>query len=233
MEDPKTFSAPVTAFNHSSASVGKESGTPYEDARLDLDFENADVDEKQAAQSHSSSEGIRSETTVGATEDEETLQLQLAAIETKIKLKKLRDRKNGVAAAASENTARGSHMPAGEENSRLLSQKSGNLGLPNTARLAEDYGDKKLLRVYQTDGSRQADKEFNVDSGSDGKISDLEANTPISPLSSNINREKEREGEDPNIVDWDGPEDPQNPMNWPAWKVKAHIFLVSAITFIR
>lgn len=21
-----------------------------------------------------------------------------------------------------------------------------------------------------------------------------------------------------NVVDWDGPDDPQNPMNWPAWK---------------
>ena len=37
---------------------------------------------------------------------------------------------------------------------------------------------------------------------------------------------------DPNIVDWDGPNDPMNPMNWPGWKIKIHIFLISAITFI-
>ena len=37
---------------------------------------------------------------------------------------------------------------------------------------------------------------------------------------------------DPNIVDWDGPNDPMNPMNWPGWKIKVHIFLISAITFL-
>lgn len=36
-----------------------------------------------------------------------------------------------------------------------------------------------------------------------------------------------------NIVDWDGPDDPQNPRNWPAWKrmtqvILASIFLLTA-----
>jgi hypothetical protein len=36
-----------------------------------------------------------------------------------------------------------------------------------------------------------------------------------------------------NIVDWDGPDDPQNPLNWPAWKrmtqvIFATIFLLTA-----
>ena len=31
-----------------------------------------------------------------------------------------------------------------------------------------------------------------------------------------------------NIVDWDGPDDPQNPMNWPAWKRLTQVFLASA-----
>lgn len=36
-----------------------------------------------------------------------------------------------------------------------------------------------------------------------------------------------------NVVDWDGPDDPQNPMNWPAWKrfiqvILGSLFLLTA-----
>lgn len=37
---------------------------------------------------------------------------------------------------------------------------------------------------------------------------------------------------DPNIVDWDGPDDPENPMNWPTWRKLVSVGIVSAITFI-
>ena len=30
-----------------------------------------------------------------------------------------------------------------------------------------------------------------------------------------------------NIVDWDGPDDPQNPMNWPTWKRLIQVILAS------
>lgn len=32
---------------------------------------------------------------------------------------------------------------------------------------------------------------------------------------------------DPNIVDWDGPNDPENPLNWPVQKRVAHIVFAS------
>lgn len=38
--------------------------------------------------------------------------------------------------------------------------------------------------------------------------------------------------DDPNIVFWDGPDDPQNPMNWPHMKKWGAVCLVSAITFL-
>src|ERR1700751_1673587 len=28
----------------------------------------------------------------------------------------------------------------------------------------------------------------------------------------------DRHGREPNLVDWDGPDDPQNPQNWPRWR---------------
>jgi hypothetical protein len=38
--------------------------------------------------------------------------------------------------------------------------------------------------------------------------------------------------EDPNIVDFDGPDDPENPFNWPTWKKGRQLALMSFNTFI-
>lgn len=38
---------------------------------------------------------------------------------------------------------------------------------------------------------------------------------------------------DPNIVDWDGSDDPENPKNWKRSKVIVILTLVSTITFLR
>jgi MFS family permease len=40
------------------------------------------------------------------------------------------------------------------------------------------------------------------------------------------------EEEDPNIVRWDGPDDPQNLLNWPSAKKWGTVAIVSAITFL-
>ena len=37
---------------------------------------------------------------------------------------------------------------------------------------------------------------------------------------------------DPNVVNWDGPNDPENPLNWPASKKWTNIAFLSAITFL-
>jgi hypothetical protein len=31
-----------------------------------------------------------------------------------------------------------------------------------------------------------------------------------------------------NVVDWEGPDDPQNPRNWPAWKRLTQVVLATA-----
>lgn len=36
--------------------------------------------------------------------------------------------------------------------------------------------------------------------------------------------------EDPHVVDWDGPDDPKNPQNWPSGKKLVHVLLVSGFT---
>ncbi|RMJ21319.1 MFS multidrug transporter [Aspergillus sp. HF37] len=37
---------------------------------------------------------------------------------------------------------------------------------------------------------------------------------------------------DPNRVDWDGPDDPQNPLNWPFWKKVNSTVIISSITLV-
>jgi hypothetical protein len=47
------------------------------------------------------------------------------------------------------------------------------------------------------------------------------------------NEEDEHSGEDDaNVVWWDGPDDPENPYNWPTWRKVTHCALISALTFI-
>lgn len=35
---------------------------------------------------------------------------------------------------------------------------------------------------------------------------------------------------DPNVVDWDGPDDPANPLNWSKFKRNLHVIIVSIFT---
>lgn len=45
--------------------------------------------------------------------------------------------------------------------------------------------------------------------------------------------EKTSEGpKDANVVDWDGPDDPENPMNWSSAKKTANLAIVSAMTLL-
>ena len=159
MEDPKTFSAPVTALDGSSHASGEELPIPFHDARPDLESKTADADHKQP--------------------------LDLQGHE-----------KCDVCASCG-------HVVT------------------------------KAREQYKENNARQADSNEGDQIENGVKHDDLEANTSKSSEISDSSEEKNSDTVNPNIVDWDGPEDPTNPMNWPAWKVKAHIFLVSAITFIR
>ncbi|KAF3047380.1 hypothetical protein E8E12_000188 [Didymella heteroderae] len=53
----------------------------------------------------------------------------------------------------------------------------------------------------------------------------------VSPALSSVDIEEDAEA-DPNIVDFDGPDDPQNPLNWGFTKKWGMVLLISAITFL-
>lgn len=72
-------------------------------------------------------------------------------------------------------------------------------------------------------------------SQSNRKAKDLEKGESRSSSSTDgLDEEDELPGHDPdpNIVDFDGPNDPENPMNWPATKKWTMVGIVSAITFL-
>lgn len=37
---------------------------------------------------------------------------------------------------------------------------------------------------------------------------------------------------DPNVVDWDGPDDPENPLNWPEGRKWLSLSLISVMTLV-
>jgi hypothetical protein len=77
----------------------------------------------------------------------------------------------------------------------------------------------------------------NIHTADRGNIDTAEKGIPLGMLGSEKSMSTQRdetapEEADPNVVDWDGPEDPANPMNWPSWRKIFTVGIVSAITFI-
>lgn len=58
------------------------------------------------------------------------------------------------------------------------------------------------------------------------------AQVPNMALSNSNTGDGDNDDMDPNVVWWDGPNDPENPYNWPTWRKALNCGLVSAMTFI-
>lgn len=61
---------------------------------------------------------------------------------------------------------------------------------------------------------------------------DLEGGTQKFPAAKTDVESPSEEAADPNIVSWDGPNDPDNPVNWSSGLKWSNIALISAITFV-
>ncbi|KAM3414760.1 hypothetical protein BST61_g9911 [Cercospora zeina] len=87
---------------------------------------------------------------------------------------------------------------------------------------------EKTKSTYSSDGSNQEKSEDKSDPQLVGALDkDLEIQLP----SDQDGEEEERE-EDPNIVFWDGPDDPANPENWSVAVKWSQIALISALSFL-
>lgn len=65
-------------------------------------------------------------------------------------------------------------------------------------------------------------KELDIEAGRHSTSTSDKKETEIQPA----------EPLDPNIVDWDGPNDPDNPLNWSTKKKWGHIAVLASITFL-
>jgi hypothetical protein len=77
-------------------------------------------------------------------------------------------------------------------------------------------------------GGADFDKDIEKEGAS---RDDSTGTTPIPSIHGDSKNETE-ERDDPNIVSWDGPDDPENPMNWASGRKWAAISMVSAVTFL-
>lgn len=79
-------------------------------------------------------------------------------------------------------------------------------------------------------------RDVDVEKGTSPNASDLEGATmrPESAPESTTNRgEADKETEqDPNIVYWDGPDDPENPQNWTMKMKWFNVAAISMLTFV-
>lgn len=63
-------------------------------------------------------------------------------------------------------------------------------------------------------------------------MEDIEKFEIAKTATNDIKERDEQPAQDPNIVWWDGEDDPANPLNWTPLKKWTNIMLISSITFI-
>lgn len=86
-----------------------------------------------------------------------------------------------------------------------------------------------IHRVSGTPSTRSHSPSNEKDVKTSASEKDVEKG--VSPASSSIHDGNDTDV-DPNIVDFDGTDDPQNPMNWRSSKKWGMVALISAITFL-
>jgi hypothetical protein len=108
----------------------------------------------------------------------------------------------------------------------------------NRAQEAEVLGDEKLVQAYEeghdADGSITKESAANVDIEK-GLQSNVGSTHSDDRTLGEDAPEPTRGGEgntDPDLVDWDGPDDPENPQNWTTKRKWTLIGALSAVTLI-
>ncbi|KAF1998002.1 MFS general substrate transporter [Amniculicola lignicola CBS 123094] len=82
-------------------------------------------------------------------------------------------------------------------------------------------------------GEAARDDNIDIEKAAQSNVGSAHSELTLEEGTSADKDKEQHDSEDPNIVDWDGPDDPQNPMNWPAkkkWGVIAVLSLVTLIT---
>jgi hypothetical protein len=74
--------------------------------------------------------------------------------------------------------------------------------------------------------------DSHASSDADASIGDVEKQSVHDSHEKSPTSTDEKTTRDPNIVDWDGPDDPENPKNWATRKKVMAVGMASMITFL-
>ena len=99
--------------------------------------------------------------------------------------------------------------------------------------LPANAAEKQALAAKEANG--KTSHQNNSESSGLEKETDLEAGRHSDSTVDKKDVEvsaSQTEPADPNIVDWDGPDDPNNPVNWSSKKKWGNIAIMAAITFL-
>ncbi|KAF2266391.1 MFS general substrate transporter [Lojkania enalia] len=105
----------------------------------------------------------------------------------------------------------------------------------NPTRESQDLSDEKIRQAYEEghDADIPSDISPGVDIEKGGRSNAVSTHSDERTLSGEEPPIGEATGQnDPDVVDWDGPDDPENPLNWPASKKWGNIAVLSAVTLI-
>jgi multidrug resistance protein len=107
--------------------------------------------------------------------------------------------------------------------------------LSNPAWETQDLQNEKVKEAYQQghDADRIPEHSFTRDIEKGAQSQTVSTHTDERTLSGDATSEQQQETPlDPNIIDWDGPNDPENPQNWAASRKWGIIAALGAVTLI-
>lgn len=98
-------------------------------------------------------------------------------------------------------------------------------------KIAEANGSNERINTNQDESELNAQKNQDPEKRA-GRVHDLEAGDKSSSTSKTEAELQVNEPPDPNIVWWDGPQDPENPLNWSEALKLGNVAVISMVTFI-
>jgi multidrug resistance protein len=106
--------------------------------------------------------------------------------------------------------------------------------LSNPARETQDLQSEKVKEAYQQghDADKLPEKSLSSDLEKGAQSQAQSTHTDERTLSGDASIQEPQEPRDPNLVDWDGPDDPANPQNWAASRKWGIIAALGAVTLI-
>ena len=117
----------------------------------------------------------------------------------------------------------GGDLPARE---RIAYEEAHDADIPSNEGVAAPE-DASLKKETTADAEKGVGRDVSSISSENGAPSDGDLEKGQPPTT-----EEEEELVDPNIVDWDGPEDPQNPQNWTKGKKWLNVGILSFLTLL-